>query len=843
MNAPILNRERLWEEFLAHWPLERLSEMTLVEYTQRTQKDSFHWWLTNGPKLKLINGEGAVELAIYYRDFPTRRLRDDFIQNKNYFWSRKYGFDEVSAFTEIRSRIIKVASAARIGDFAQVEEVELGSELKWIIAFLYQDPQAPHILPIYSKDPLQVALGSAKTLSYPEMYDRLMAARANRGLFEYADMILAQANLSMTEQLSPEEVLAYFTAQPDRFRAIKPPTQYIAGFTMRTGQQIALVRDNKEVTLFVSPGKWLEMARHELGKIQDYPAGKSRNSNLTANAPLLALDHPAVMVRVPTKQALKALCEAYEDEFFQSMPMSTQDTNKMAMPPLNQILYGPPGTGKTYHTVNATLEILDPEFLKINADDRKLLKNRFDALVSTGQVEFVTFHQSFSYEDFVEGLRAEKSEEDGQLDYPVVDGVFKKLCTLKQEDPEEMDEALFDLAGRQIWKMSLGSQFGEDSHIYSECISNSMILLGWGEGLDFSACKNKTDIVHTFKAAGHDYKVGDYAVTAVESFLLKMQPNDLVIASAGNYKFKAIGEVIGDYECLDRSTQGGTYGQSRKIRWLRVFEEPQPRELIMSKDFMMKAIYQLRPHVLQHGKLQVLLVDKKDDEETRLRQLPRVLVIDEINRGNISRIFGELITLIEPSKRTGAEEALEVTLPYSKVKFSVPDNVYIIGTMNTSDRSLAGLDIALRRRFTFREISPEPELLDSVQVDGINIGKLLRIMNQRIEVLLDRDHCLGHAYFLPLKNEPTLKKLSFIFRQQVLPLLQEYFFEDWERMAWVLNDQNKSLDYCFVTQPSANLEELFGTKASGKLQDRRWTINKEAFARIESYQGILGAQA
>ena len=135
---------------------------------------------------------------------------------------------------------------------------------------------------------------------------------------------------------------------------------------------------------------------------------------------------------------------------------------------------------------------------------------------------------------------------------------------------------------------------------------------------------------------------------------------------------------------------------------------------------------------------------------------PYVLIVDEINRGNISRIFGELITLIEDSKRQGAEEELSVTLPYSKEEFSVPSNVYIIGTMNSSDRSLTGLDIALRRRFTFVEMPPKPELLNDIEVEGVNIGKLLEVINQRIEVLLDRDHCIGHANFMSLKTNQHL---------------------------------------------------------------------------------------
>jgi 5-methylcytosine-specific restriction protein B len=227
------------------------------------------------------------------------------------------------------------------------------------------------------------------------------------------------------------------------------------------------------------------------------------------------------------------------------------------------------------------------------------------------------------------------------------------------------------------------------------------------------------------------------------------------------------------------------------------------------------------------------------------KRSPYVLIIDEINRGNISRIFGELITLIEPSKRAGAAEGLSVTLPYSKKPFSVPSNVYLIGTMNTADRSLAGLDIALRRRFTFKEMPPKPELLDGISVNSVDIGRVLLKMNERIEVLLDRDHCLGHAYFMPLIEDRTLENLAFIFRQQILPLLQEYFFEDWERIAWVLNDQVKSNDHAFVQKIAINLDSLFGAGTANELQneDKRWRINEKAFGSIESYEGILGVAA
>jgi 5-methylcytosine-specific restriction enzyme B len=220
---------------------------------------------------------------------------------------------------------------------------------------------------------------------------------------------------------------------------------------------------------------------------------------------------------------------------------------------------------------------------------------------------------------------------------------------------------------------------------------------------------------------------------------------------------------------------------------------------------------------------------------------PFVLIIDEINRGSISRIFGELISLVEPSKRAGLPEALEVTLPYSKTRFSVPANLHIIATMNTADRSLAGMDIALRRRFQFIEMPPQPKLLDNVFVGELCVGELLRVMNERIELVLDREHCLGHATFMPLalKKDPSLERLAEIFKTCVLPLLQEYFFEDWQRIQWVLNDHRKPAALQFVCKPKTNLESLFGTGVSVNEQSQRWVVNDAAFLEPDAYASIV----
>ena len=391
-----------------------------------------------------------------------------------------------------------------------------------------------------------------------------------------------------------------------------------------------------------------------------------------------------------------------------TMPNSTQ---KQAP---NQILYGSPGTGKTYNTINKAIEIIDSEFYQQNKDNREALKERFEEYKKAGQIEFITFHQSFSYEEFVEGIKAETSEDN--ISYEVKSGVFKKLS----------NKAL------QNFNQSNGN------------------------------IKNKKDFETVFKELILDKLKDD------EKLEIRMKKSSFFIKEVDENKIS-----------FDKS--GGESQHVLLIKNLKNMYEAEENKIIIGG--LSQYYNPLLEYLLKNSEI-------KNTDKEPLKNY--ILIIDEINRGNISKIFGELITLIEPSKRIGADEEIRLKLPYSQELFGVPSNLYIIGTMNTADRSIALMDTALRRRFHFEEMMPNASLLENLVVDGIKIDNLLEVINKRVEYLYDRDHTIGHAYFMSLENLETKEdkkaELENIFRNKIIPLLQEYFYDDWEKVRLVLGD-------------------------------------------------------
>ncbi|ELK5610675.1 AAA family ATPase [Campylobacter jejuni] len=391
--------------------------------------------------------------------------------------------------------------------------------------------------------------------------------------------------------------------------------------------------------------------------------------------------------------------------------------------PLNQILYGPPGTGKTYHTIDKALEILGE-----NLENRDEKKAKFDEYVKNGQIVFTTFHQSYGYEEFVEGIkpRIDSKENSKEVEYEIKDGIFKELCKKALDN----------------YKVSLLTQ---EEFVKSEDLENKIEIF-----LDELVDQQK--------------------------FIEKIQ--------SGGFKLEEYNEK---YRIITDDTNANLYLNLEIFKTLlenkdKIINGRSIKQILNNKHRRQIDSYYFQLVKLFKEREQDYKVDNNPSEKPELK--PYIIIIDEINRGNVSKIFGELITLIEPSKRIGEKEELKVTLPYSGEKFGVPKNVYIIGTMNTADRSITSLDTALRRRFEFIEMMPDVSKL-SMDCEGINLQELLKAINTRIEYLLDREKTIGHAFFVSVENLEDLKK---VFQNKIIPLLQEYFYNDYALINAVLND-------------------------------------------------------
>ena len=289
-----------------------------------------------------------------------------------------------------------------------------------------------------------------------------------------------------------------------------------------------------------------------------------------------------------------------------------------------------------------------------------------------------------------------------------------------------------------------------------------------------------------------------------------MKIGDIVVISDGNSKFRAIGRITGEYQFIDTEV----YNQTRPTEWLITYDESQPYEKILNNRFSQMTLYGLNTKVLKLGALKNLLSGNQNYEIEN-----HVLIIDEINRGNIAKIFGELITLLEADKRIGGENQLLLTLPYSGETFGVPNNLHLIGTMNTADKSIALLDTALRRRFEFKELMPNPNLIPGSDGEGsiqdglngeINLRAFLTAINQRIQFIVNRDLTIGHAYLMGVRNYFDLTR---VISQQIIPLLQEYFYEDWHRIQLVfrdLKDGNEKNEPQMIQHKQLNQSDILG---------------------------------
>ena len=436
----------------------------------------------------------------------------------------------------------------------------------------------------------------------------------------------------------------------------------------------------------------------------------------------------------------------------------------------NIVLYGAPGTGKTYDVPELAVRLCDPAFMAAEPS-REEIVSRYNQLKTEKRIAFTTFHQSLDYEDWIEGLRPDVNK-NSQVTYKIVSGIFKKLCE-EAERPVDKDKQVDISDNAVIWKISL--QGARDNDVRRECMENNHIRIGWdGYGPVIS---DETDW-SIYKGAGRQI---------LDAYINKMKIGDIVMSCYSSQTIDAIGVVVGDYEFDDSLPN---YKRVRRVNWLVKNINENIVEMNDGKAMVQSSVYRLNSITLDNVKsiLEKYNTSSKMEENDKAY----VMVIDELNRGNVSKVFGELITLLEADKRKGRINAESVVLPYSKKGFHIPNTVYLIATMNTADRSLGSLDYAIRRRFAFIAEKPFGLEVDGFDEDFFEKVSSLFVKNfdeykesswdltmklEPADTLSEEykpeDVWIGHSYFLMQDeegNDNTTDRLQY----EIIPLLEEY---------------------------------------------------------------------
>lgn len=501
------------------------------------------------------------------------------------------------------------------------------------------------------------------------------------------------------------------------------------------------------------------------------------------------------------REAIKAL---EERGVFREMKEANKEFDK------NLILYGPPGTGKTYNSATYAVAICDNKSVD-ELTDYDAVMARYNELKKAGRIAFTTFHQSYGYEEFIEGIKPVVDDSKQDVGYTIETGIFKQFCEDAKSAGHKTGDAAID-AGARIWKLTIMN--GDLNQVKQECFEENNVRMGFGMEAD-----------------------------EARSFVEDVRLGDIILSFKTRKTIDGIAIVTDDASELQDKSE---YKTARPVKWLaKNIDEDitgiNNGKLLHRMTFAKVPNMMVKDIIDLAKKVNPGLVNTEIEENTQ----PYVFIIDEINRGNISKIFGELITLIENTKRAGMEEAASAILPYSGEEFSVPSNVYILGTMNTADRSIALMDTALRRRFQFIEMMPDSDVLRKIhadKVEDLDVAAMLDKINERITFLYDREHTIGHAFFTGLKDDASLVKLQSIFEKSVIPLLQEYFYEDYQKIQLVLGDNAKSDDRLkFILDEKVVAKNIFNGNVEDviDLPEKRYSINKVAFGNINSYKEIL----
>lgn len=772
------NLYKLWEEFSTVWSVEKLKAIDLKSYVEAGDKNTFCYWIESRlDKLGSVWGGSAFKFGIFSRKEKTEKEDSrGALYSDDYGWYSKYGKDEATAFQVVKRTVIAIAEAAQRGDLDAIDAIDFGEAIKWKIAFHYQDPSNPCIIDIYKTAPLRAFIGqSDKRLTMAGLQRLVLDKKSqDEGILEFGTRVwkswkekdlviwkISHGSQSFTDADRASYLAAHLAAmyedtgkgQGKHFR--EAPIGAIIYLCHGNAVQLLARLSGPASTCEQGEG-WIQRPYEVLRKANSSaPYDKSsknwtpRGNSTFWNVPKHDLPEFEETLLLPYFDIkLEDIMDL--DVVSSETPINPQATTTVDVGPLNRILYGPPGTGKTFRSVAEAVALIEGKNASdlMAPDAYKTAKAQFDHYRANGQIEFVTFHPSYAYQDFVEGIRP-STNETGQLEYTVEAGVLKRiakaaeanwLASQKAPDAGISDDERFERAFAQVIEDIEESEHGFVEAKLKRGFPVRVEAASKGPGLVITLADSPS-VYHTAK------------------FQLK--------------------KLWANREAINKPADTKLYSGS--FFWAAL-------KLLESTD---KALGQ-PAHV----------------ETVTLKHY--VLVIDEINRGNIAKIFGELITLIEDDKRLGAANELTVRLPYTpdEPPFGLPPNLFLLGTMNTADRSIALLDTALRRRFHFEELMPDPDVLAVDLINGVSVQRLLAVMNRRIAYLFDRDHTIGHAYFSGIQ---TFTELESRFMHKIIPLLQEYFFDDWSKIQLIFKDSlSKPRNLHIVRTQEDEASELFG---------------------------------
>ena len=827
----------LWDEFLAVWPASRLAVMTLDEYTQAGSKDSFTYWIeARLAELGSIWGGSSFKFSVFSRkNTEVRESAENRSYSDTHGWYSALGTTAEEAFEKVRGYIGQIAALAANGDLDGIEAFDqLGEATKWKIAFHYQNRQQPVIVDIFKRAPLAAFAGGTASQSMASLQKATLAKRPEGlGILEFGRQVWE----AWSRKNLPIWKLSH--VNPPNFTDAERQ-QYLDGLwavmyrdtDKEQGKKFAEVpvgalfflchgNSPQRIGQFTSDAMpcakgdgWLQRSYRVLK-----PA--TRTDRYTVNSKYWSPQGNTTFWQVGADDLPEfesTLLKPYfgtdlaELATLAGEPIEAASIGAGLAPPtpvpaqpaasrpvancINRIYYGPPGTGKTY----TLMQLLKRDYEQAAA---MILPQEWRSQIIAEKIAVLTWWEAAAAALYDLDGKATVSQ---LLEHPFLQAVAARSsaknlrasvwANLQAHTVEEsttvkysrrLEPAIFDKAADSVW------QFAGD----------------WRDD-----CADLIALVDQLKRGQQD------------------------AGAVQRYSFVTFHQ---------------SYGYEEFVEGLR--------PVLAGDADAGEVAYEIRP-----GAFKELCRKARQAPDQRF-----AMVIDEINRGNISKIFGELITLIEADKRDpldGNAPPVEVVLAYSGEKFSVPANVDIIGTMNTADRSLALLDTALRRRFDFVPLLPDTRaekvagdqgsaplagLVVTADAGTIDVRRMLERINERIEALYDRDHCIGHAYLTSLARTTDgpqrFEALATAFRQRIVPLLEEYFFEDWRKIRLVLGDNQKAdATRQFVTESDAHeqdLTALFGNnhELDSYATKRRYSLRESAFDDPAAYIGIYQAGA